>query len=62
MSQSYQSVEGYLFEPCDMEKLRMIETRLYSPEALTPDQRRDLANALNYVLSKAMEYQGNETV
>lgn len=51
-----------MFEPCDMEQLRNIEKRLYSPEALTPDARRDLANALNYVLSKAIEYQGNETV
>lgn len=47
-------IEGYAFEPEDMAKLRAILRRLYAPEPLSGDERRDLANAMDAVLAQAV--------
>ncbi len=49
------AIQGYAFEPEDMAKLRAILRRLYAPEALTADARRDLANRMDAVLGAAVE-------
>ena len=42
----------YVFEASDMRKLEAIKQRLYAPEPLTPDARRDLANAMDAVMHR----------
>lgn len=38
---------GHAFEPVDYFGLDEIQRRLFAPEALTPDERRDLANKMH---------------
>ena len=47
-------IVAYAFEPEDMAKLRLILTRLYSPESASADVRRDLANAMDAILAQAV--------
>lgn len=48
-------VLGYAFEPEDFAKLRVVEKRLYGDgRRLSEDARRDLANFLNVILSRAI--------
>jgi hypothetical protein len=43
----------YLIEDSDLERLQQINTRLYAPEPLSPDERRDLANLMDVILHDA---------
>ena len=47
--------DSFVFDTRDMAKLRAINARLYDDRPFTPDQRRDLANAMNAVLNVAIE-------
>jgi len=55
MSKYSNDNDAYLFEAADMRKLEQIKTRLYAPEPLTGDERRDLANTMDAVMGKATE-------
>lgn len=46
---------AFAFEPEDMAKLVAVKRRLYAPEPLSADARRDLANALDAILANAIE-------
>ena len=48
-------VLGYQLESHYWAHLKKIEKKLYDYRPLTPDERRDLANLLNYVLSQGIE-------
>ena len=46
--------DAYICEQDQMIRLMNVKTALYHPDALTPDQRRDLAHKLGLVIT-AME-------
>ena len=45
----------YLFEAEAMRKLERIKARLYDDKMLSGDRRRDLANALDAIMSSVLE-------
>ena len=46
---------AYAIEPDDRDKLRAVSARLNSPRALSFDNRRDLANLIDLICSRAIE-------
>lgn len=44
---------GHLFDAHDMRALQKLKTRLYAPEPLSGDERRDLANTLDAIMGRA---------
>lgn len=44
----------YAIEPEVMERIRAVMRRLYAPEPLSADARRDLANTMDALLSQAI--------
>jgi len=54
-------VLGYQLESHYWARLKEIEKKLYDYRSLTPDERRDLANLLNYVLSQGIEVYEDST-
>jgi len=48
--------DGYLMDTLTYEKLRRIMNRLYDDRPLSPDQRRDLANAMYAVMNEVIPY------
>lgn len=46
---------AYAFDPGDVDKLKAISARLHSPRALSFDNRRDLANLIDLICSRAVE-------
>lgn len=44
----------YAIEPEIMERIRAVMRRLYAPEPLSGDARRDLANTMDALLSQAV--------
>lgn len=44
----------YLIEDSDLERLTQINSRLFAPERLDEDERRDLANLMDVILHDAM--------
>jgi len=49
----------YVFESDTFKRLQELCSSLYDEKPMTPDRRRDLANAFDYALSHAIEM--NET-
>jgi hypothetical protein len=47
--------KSYAFEAVDMRVLEAIRLRLYAPEPMSGDARRDLANTLDAVMHRAVE-------
>ena len=43
----------YILEDQDIERLLDINKRLFAPEPLSPDERRDLANLMDTILHDA---------
>jgi hypothetical protein len=53
----------YILEMQDFQTLRAVSTRLFGDgTALTPDQRRDLANTMHVTLNNAMRVALNNTM
>jgi hypothetical protein len=52
---NYSDDKAYAFEACDMRALEKLRQRLYADKLLSGDERRDLANALDALLHKAVE-------
>ena len=46
---------AYAFEPEDVAKLKAVSARLNSPRALSFDNRRDLANLIDLICSRAVK-------
>lgn len=53
---------GYAFEPEQIEALQQINTRLFHYTALTPDERRDLANRMQVIMWKAIPLHNEDTI
>jgi hypothetical protein len=51
----YPDDKAYAFEGQDMRCLARIMHRLYDEKVLSGDERRDLANAMSALMSKAVE-------
>lgn len=47
--------QAVAFEPEIVARMRDVLRRLYAPETLSPDERRDLANRLDALLSQGVE-------
>lgn len=45
---------AYALELIDWQQLQAIKRRLYDNKPLSPDQRRDLANAMDAIMHKAV--------
>lgn len=46
--------EYYVFDTHTFSQLRDVMDRLFAPQILSPDQRRDLANAMYVLMARAV--------
>jgi hypothetical protein len=53
---NYADDKAYAFEACDMRALEKLRQRLYADKPLSADERRDLANTLDALLRKVVEF------
>jgi hypothetical protein len=48
---------GYVFEAADMRLLNAVKKRLYAPERLDADGRRELANRLDAIMHRVLSFE-----